>query len=75
MIDLLITIHTLDFFHLVLYGSGNDRRDNHSKLSRRAVGFRASVFRWLKQLEENGVDALETDKKGRPTSYISYTKL
>jgi hypothetical protein len=32
--------------------------DNHYKLSRRAVGFRASVFRWLKQLEENGVDAL-----------------
>ncbi|WP_286178581.1 hypothetical protein [Bacillus sp. B4EP4a] len=31
--------------------------------------------KWLKQLEENGVDALETDKKGRPTSeYISFTK-
>ncbi|WP_284145171.1 hypothetical protein [Peribacillus frigoritolerans] len=25
-------------------------------------------------MEENGVDALETDKKGRPTPYISYTK-
>jgi hypothetical protein len=33
VIDLLITIHTLDFFHLVLYGSGNDRGDNHSKLT------------------------------------------
>ncbi|MED3994878.1 hypothetical protein P4647_09465 [Peribacillus frigoritolerans] len=29
MIDLLITIHTLDFF----LGSGNDRGDNHSKLT------------------------------------------
>ncbi|USK80954.1 hypothetical protein QRD90_03015 [Peribacillus frigoritolerans] len=26
-------------------------------------------------MEENGVDALETDKRGRPTSYISFTKL
>ncbi|WP_170971544.1 hypothetical protein [Peribacillus simplex] len=27
-------------------------------------------------MEENGVDALETDKKGHPTSeYISFTKL
>ncbi|MCY9137749.1 hypothetical protein [Peribacillus frigoritolerans] len=26
-------------------------------------------------MEENEVDALETDKRGRPTSYISFTKL
>ncbi|MGN7397248.1 hypothetical protein [Peribacillus frigoritolerans] len=35
----------------------------------------STINKWLKQLEENGVDVLETNKKGRPSMKLMVSPL